>query len=278
MATGLPINTVPPVITGNTYQGSTYTTTDGTWSNFDDSVTYQWRRDGVAIEDATTNTYISTVADSGADITCLVTATNEGNDASLSLISTLGYNTPTPVIDSESNDTNTIVLTPDTGLEVQLKEEVTWADATSPYTVTYDTYTSYDAGDIKFRVKAEGVNPASDTVANSELFTEGEQLSICKVKTYVKDLLGADTEVVQVRQISPSVQYKTNLTIVSEVISVTPDATTGYVEFDLIETDNMEGTQYYLISFGEQNYKFQVPNQAEANFWDLGPVKTKITM
>ena len=91
-------------------------------------------------------------------------------------------------------------------------------------------------------------------------------------------MLGADTEVVQVKQISPSVQYKTNLTIVSEVISVTPDATTGYVEFDLIETDNMEGTQYYLISFGEQNYKFQVPNQAEANFWDLEPIKTKIAM
>jgi hypothetical protein len=263
-----PINTVAPAITGDVLAGSVLTVSTGTWTGLvRESFDYAWLRDGVPINEENVNTYTSSNSDVGKTITCEVTATNLTNEASSVLVNVLAYNTPAPIITEENNDTNTFAWTATGNVEINLKS-AGWLDAVSPFDVGYNDYA---IGEIEIRVKAEGINPVSAVASNTIAFTAADQINICKVYMYVKDLLGADTDVVKVKQVPCSVKYKEQTTVVSQVITATPNVTTGYVEFDLIETANMTGGQY-LIDFGCSAYKFQVPNQAEANFWDLSPV------
>ena len=75
--TSPPVNTTPPVISGNTVVGYTLTTTEGTWTgNPSPTFMYQWLRNGVVIGGATIITYVTQVADVGQQITCRVTGTN----------------------------------------------------------------------------------------------------------------------------------------------------------------------------------------------------------
>lgn len=72
-----PGNTVAPVISGSTVVGQVLTTSDGTWTGSPaPTFTYQWRRGGVDIAGATAKTYTLVVADEGALMTAVVTATN----------------------------------------------------------------------------------------------------------------------------------------------------------------------------------------------------------
>lgn len=77
----LPVNSVAPAITGTTTQGQTLTCSTGTWSNTPDAYSYQWSRDGVAIDGATASTRVLAAGDVGAAMTCTVTATNLGVSA-----------------------------------------------------------------------------------------------------------------------------------------------------------------------------------------------------
>jgi hypothetical protein len=87
----VPVNSVAPVISGNTQVTETLTTTDGTWSNTPTGYTYQWKRDGSSIGSATANTYALVELDAGADITCEVLASNaSGPAASAAASNTLG--------------------------------------------------------------------------------------------------------------------------------------------------------------------------------------------
>jgi len=73
-----PVNTVSPVISGTTTLGSTLSCTTGTWTGSPNTFIYgyQWRRNGVAIIGANSNTYVTVIEDSEAVITCVVTANN----------------------------------------------------------------------------------------------------------------------------------------------------------------------------------------------------------
>lgn len=73
---GGPLNLVAPAVTGSLTNGSTLTSTTGTWTGLP-SYTYQWKRDGADISGQTASTYTyATATDDGRYITCTVTATN----------------------------------------------------------------------------------------------------------------------------------------------------------------------------------------------------------
>jgi len=63
-------------LSGLTTEGATLTSTTGTWSGTGISYTYQWYRGATLISGATASTYVLTLADSQASMTCQVTATN----------------------------------------------------------------------------------------------------------------------------------------------------------------------------------------------------------
>jgi hypothetical protein len=77
-----PVNTVLPVITGTTSQGSTLSVSSGTWTNSPTGYSYQWKADGVAISGAISSTYLLTAPEIDRTITCTVTATNAAGSAS----------------------------------------------------------------------------------------------------------------------------------------------------------------------------------------------------
>ena len=74
---GLPFNLALPFVSGSAQVDQVLSTTDGTWQGVSTIVfSYQWRRDGIDINGATSSTYTLTASDYTTDIDCVVTATN----------------------------------------------------------------------------------------------------------------------------------------------------------------------------------------------------------
>lgn len=72
-----PVNTSAPGISGGLTVGSQLTASQGDWDAFPaPTYRFQWQRDGVNIPGATQATYQLVTADTGADMTVAVTATN----------------------------------------------------------------------------------------------------------------------------------------------------------------------------------------------------------
>lgn len=104
-----PVNSTLPVLAGfgPSNVGATLTCGTGAWTNSPQSYAYQWLRSGSAISGATTNSYTTTIADSGADISCRVIASNAGG-ASLPAVSnarTIGVPTVT-ILSVSKNETD----------------------------------------------------------------------------------------------------------------------------------------------------------------------------
>lgn len=76
-STLVPANTVAPAVTGTATNGSTLTTTNGTWTNTP-TFTRKWLRDGVFIATQTGTTYVLVAADVGHKISVEVTASKSG--------------------------------------------------------------------------------------------------------------------------------------------------------------------------------------------------------
>lgn len=81
--TGIPVNTVAPVISGATTLESILTTTNGTWiAKPTATYEYQWKRNGSNIVGARSQTYRLINDDGATNITCQVIATNDFGSAS----------------------------------------------------------------------------------------------------------------------------------------------------------------------------------------------------
>ena len=102
-----PQNTAVPQISGTAKEGSTLTSSDGTWSGAPTSFTYQWRRcasDGTAcgsIVGATSKTYTVATADVGHTLRVAVTAVNADGK-------TTATSDATDVVDSKSGPVNSV--------------------------------------------------------------------------------------------------------------------------------------------------------------------------
>ena len=72
-ASGPPVNVDVPYAS---VTGATASCTMGNWQGEPTSYSYQWHRDGVAIDGATSATYAVQPDDSGHSVACVVTATN----------------------------------------------------------------------------------------------------------------------------------------------------------------------------------------------------------
>jgi hypothetical protein len=77
-----PSNTVAPAIAGTVVLGELLTCSPGAWSGAPASHSYEWFRDGDAIEDADADSYRLVPADADSAITCRVTATSDSGSAS----------------------------------------------------------------------------------------------------------------------------------------------------------------------------------------------------
>ena len=100
-APAAPVNSVAPVVSGSTVNGSLLSTTTGAWSG-SPSFSYQWQRNGSPISGATASTYTTQPADGGTLVGVQVTATNAGGSAS-ALSNTLAIasaNMSTPIFSS----------------------------------------------------------------------------------------------------------------------------------------------------------------------------------
>ena len=128
----LPVNTVAPVISGSTTLGSVLNSTTGTWTGTPTiTYSYQWKRNGANINLATNSSYTLVVADSEANITCQVTATNliGSANATSNTITAAKYtapiNTVAPIISGTAQENQTVTCS--TG---------TWT-GTAPITYAY---------------------------------------------------------------------------------------------------------------------------------------------
>jgi len=87
-ATGAPVNSAPPTITGTPQAGQTLTAGIGAWTGSPTSYGFQWQRcdasggNCVAIAGATGGTYVVATADVGSTLRVAVTATNGVGSAS----------------------------------------------------------------------------------------------------------------------------------------------------------------------------------------------------
>jgi hypothetical protein len=77
-----PMSTGRPVITGKPKAGDRLTCSAGTWTNAPKSFTYQWNRNGSALDGATSPTHVVDTLDEGATLTCTVTAKTSAGSAS----------------------------------------------------------------------------------------------------------------------------------------------------------------------------------------------------
>ncbi len=92
-----PTNQTPPVVTGTATRGSTLTTSNGVWANGPTTYAYGWQRCDssgaacVAVDGATSNTYVTVSSDIGSALRAVVTATNAAG-------STTAVSAATPVV------------------------------------------------------------------------------------------------------------------------------------------------------------------------------------
>jgi hypothetical protein len=138
-----PVNSTLPVISGTTTIDSVLTSTNGTWTNSPTSYAYQWKRGATNIG-TNANTYQLVLADSTAEITCVVTATNAGGStpATSNTITADNYapiNTVAPVVTPLSFD---VAVANDT----LYTTDGSWENGYGGITYTYQWYRQPDLG------------------------------------------------------------------------------------------------------------------------------------
>lgn len=171
-----PVNTVAPVITGDTTAGALLSCSNGTFTGSPPpAYSYQWKANGVNISGATSNSYLTLQGQIGQTLTCLVTATNSSgsdNEVSNGVVITsviAPSNTSAPTI--TGGDTVGSTLTCGVG---------TWT-GTQPITYAYQW-------------KSEGVD-ISGAVASTYVLRSEDRSTTITCQVTGTNLMGSDTEI-----------------------------------------------------------------------------------
>ncbi|HWF52291.1 MAG TPA: hypothetical protein VG294_16745 [Solirubrobacteraceae bacterium] len=110
-----PVNTAIPVVTGNTVQGNTLSTSNGSWANSPTSFAYQWQDCGSTggsctnISGAIASTYMLTTGNVGHGVRAIVVAANSGGSASANSAMTPMISAPSTPPPPPAAPTNTAV-------------------------------------------------------------------------------------------------------------------------------------------------------------------------
>lgn len=149
-----------------------------------------------------------------------------------------------PTIQNEDPDLKLFEFTPLTGCELSTDNGSTWSDQDSPYTVPN---IDIPVGELQVRVKAEGINPASDITPSTIAYTELDTIDYTEIELYSRNVNGIDQTPVTVQLVSCSERYKDDLVIRREETAQTetPDSERGQAIFNLPDTDDMGANAKY---------------------------------
>jgi hypothetical protein len=183
----VPVNTSLPTISGTTTQGQVLTSTTGAWSNSPTSYGYQWRRCDAAgancvdVAGATASTYTLVVADVGATMRVVVTATNAGGSTPATSAQTVviagtgvPVNTALPVVSGTTVAGSTLTTANGTWTNTPTSYSYNWdrCDASGANCwATAGTSSTYvlTAADINFTIRSRvtATNASGSAFASS---------------------------------------------------------------------------------------------------------------
>jgi hypothetical protein len=153
-----PVNVVQPLLTGNGAVGTVVTCSNGSWTGSPSpTFSFNFRVNGVSVQNGASNTYTPLVGDDTKTLTCLVTATNtqgsasEGASNSL-VVGTIPNNTVAPVISGTNTFGSTLTTTNGT--------------FTGTATITYTYQWLRGGSPISGQTASTYVIGASDSLAN----------------------------------------------------------------------------------------------------------------
>jgi hypothetical protein len=135
LANGPVVSQDAPAVTGTLAAGSVLTASNGTWNPTPDSYTYQWLRDGVAINAATGSTYTVTTGDQGHALSVAVTAIKE--DFTSASATSAAVTIPVPLPGTLTTVTPTITGTVKVGDKVTAKPGAWKAGSSSVTSFSY---------------------------------------------------------------------------------------------------------------------------------------------
>jgi len=168
-----PINTISPSISLTTARN--FSVSQGTWTTHGHPTTYsyQWKSNGSSIQGATGTSYISTSTYDNTNITCVVTASNDGSSASAtsnSILQTAPAVVPTggSVILSGTGEPGKVIYAETTG----------WQNYPTSYSVIITTAYSPNVPTVNSQIVAFSINSnecsyevtASDAISPKNVF------------------------------------------------------------------------------------------------------------
>ena len=143
------------------------------------------------------------------------------------------------------------------------------------WSAIWPTWDPIGAAQIKFKAFLHSddgsTTPELDTLTVDYDFqgTQEDEINKSIIYGYQKNPDGSPDETSFTVSLTQNiVMYKTNISIVKESYTVTPDSY-GYWEIELAETDNMESTPKYQWNFTNTTYQSNVENIETQSFWDL---------
>jgi hypothetical protein len=167
-------NTAAPAISGQSVQGQTLTTSNGSWTNTPTSYVYQWQdcdttgANCTNISGATSSTYTLAATDVGRTIRSSVTATNAGGSTLASsaatsvVVAAAPVNSAVPVISGQAAQGQTLTTSNGSWTNTPTSYVYQWQDCTSSVCANISGATS-----SSYTVQSSDVGDAIDVVVTA---------------------------------------------------------------------------------------------------------------